>query len=375
MQNTLVRTRLLEARMEARDCQIHLLSRLAGGGTWTYEPDIGELTLSSQAAALLGLVADARLGLDQLLERVHKDDRARVRQALGQALRTREEFGLDVRIQRADGTQGVLRCAGRHHASALDPARLAISGVLQPADAAATDGGAAEPRRLGAMVERLERLHDLERRSIASRLLTEIAPHLNALRQRVESLSARQQLPADVRAELAAVADEGEAWLNGLRGVLFEMLPPTVGELGFAGAVERYANEQMSAAGVQVALALPADALPLAPATLDTLYQAARAGIDNVVRHAGARHARVSVACEAGHVVLTIEDDGIGIRQSDLMKEGALGLWAESERLASAGGELSVHGRPGRGTVMEVRIPVRGALLSQPAPQTSLQVA
>jgi signal transduction histidine kinase len=374
VQNTLVRTRLLESRMEARDCQIHLLTRLAGCGTWTYEPDIGELTLSSQAAALLGLIADARLGFEQLLERVHKDDRARVRQAFGQALRMREEFNLELRIQRADGTQAAMRCAGRHHASALDPSRLALSGVLQPADAS-MEGGAPEPRRLGAMVERLERLHDLERRSIASRLLTEIAPHLNALRQRVDSLAAQQQLPAAVYAELAAVADEGEAWLNGLRGVLFEMLPPAVGELGFAGALDRYASEQMSAAGIQVTLALPCDPMPLAPGTLDALYQSARAGIDNVVRHAGARHARISVACEAGYVVLTIEDDGIGIRQADLMKEGALGLWAESERLASAGGELSVHGRPGRGTVMEVRVPVRGALHPQSAPQATLQVA
>lgn len=374
MQKT-VRTRLLEARMEARDCQIQLLARLAGCGTWTYEPDVGELTLSSQAAALFGPVGDARLGFEQLLERVHKADRARMRQAFGQALRLREEFTLELRVQRADGTQATVRCAGRQHASALDPSRLALSGVLQAADAAATEGGVSEPRRLAAMVERLERLHDLERRSIASRLLTGIAPHLNALRQRVDSLAAQQQLPAAVYAELAAVANEGEAWLNGLREVLFEMLPPAVSELGFAGALERYATEQMSAAAVQVSFSLPADPLPLPPATLDSLYQTARAGIDNVVRHAGARHARVSVACDARHVVLTIEDDGIGIRQADLMKEGALGLWAESERLASAGGDLSVHGRPGRGTVMEVRIPVRGALRSQPAPQVSRQVA
>lgn len=366
MQNTLVRTRLLESRLEARDSQLQLLARLHGCGMWTYEPDTGELTLSAQGARLLGVAADARLGFEQLLERVQADDRPRVRQAFAQSLRVRDEFDVEFRLQKADGSQLAMSCAGRPHASALDPARHALSGVFQPADAA-MDGGAAEPRRLGAMVERLERVHHLELRTIASRLLSEIAPRLNGLRQRVGSLAGQEHLPADVRADLASVASESDAWVNSLRGVLFEMLPPAVAELGFAGALERYANEQLSAAGIHVALALPNDPLPLAAETLESLYQTARAGIDNVVRHASAKHARVSIECDARQVRLTIEDDGIGLRQTDLMKEGALGLWAESERLAGVGGELRINGRPGRGTVMEACIPVRGALRQESA--------
>jgi signal transduction histidine kinase len=359
VQNTLVRTRLLESRLQARDSQLQILARLHGCGTWTFEPDTGELTLSAQAATLLGVAADARLGFEELLARIHADDRARVRQGFGQALRVRDEFSVEFRLVRADGSHCGVRSAGRSHASALDPARHALSGVLQPTANAGAEAGMSEPRRLGAMVERLERLHELELRTIASRLLSEIAPRLNGLRQRVAGLAGQPDLPADARAQLSVVASESEAWLNGLRSVLFEMLPPAVAELGFAGALERYANEKMTAAGIRLALALPAEPLPLCTDTLEALYQTARAGIDNVLRHASARHARVSVECDGQQVVLTIEDDGVGITQTDLMKEGALGLWAESERLAGAGGDLRINGRPGRGTVLEARIPLR----------------
>jgi hypothetical protein len=156
VQNTLVRTRLLESRLEARDSQLQLLGRLHGCSTWTYEPDTGELLLSAHGAELLGVAADVRPGFEQLLERVRAEDRARVRQAFTQALRVRDEFDLDFRLEKADGAVVAVRCAGRAHASALDPARHALSGVFQPAGAA-MEGGAAEPRRLGAMVERLER--------------------------------------------------------------------------------------------------------------------------------------------------------------------------------------------------------------------------
>jgi signal transduction histidine kinase len=318
------------------------------------------------------VAADVRLGFEELLGRVHADDRSQVRQAFGQALRIRDEFETGFRLVGTEGQHTRILCVGRPHTSALDPSRHALSGVFQPTADAATDGGAAEPRRLGAMVERLERLHDLELRTIASRLLSEIAPRLDGLRQRIGALAGQRDLPEDVRMELAAVSSDSEAWRNELRAVLFEMLPPAVAELGFAGAIERYANEQTSASGIELALALPAEPLPLPTDTLEALYQTARAGIDNVVRHSGARHARVSVECDARQVVLTIEDDGTGIRQTDLMKEGALGLWAESERLASAGGDLRVNGRPGRGTVMEARVPVRGVIRRE---TTTLRVA
>lgn len=365
MLNKSIRSRLLESRLEARDSQLQILSRQFGCGTFTLEPDTGEMACSAPCAALLGTSTDQRLAFETFLNLVHAEDRARVRGAFAQALRVREEFQVDFRLAGTPDTQ--LRCAGRTHTSALDPARHALSGVLQ--SAAGTAGEASgEPGKLGAMVERLERLHDLELRTVASRLLSEIAPRLNGLRERIALLTEQQDLSSGLHAELVGVAGETETWLNNLRGVLFEMLPPAVAELGFAGALERYATDQAGAAGIELALDLPAEPLPLPPATQETLYHAARAGIDNVVRHANARNVRVSVECDGRHVTLTIADDGVGLRQSDLMKENALGLFAESERLASAGGDLHVSGRPGHGTVLEARIPLRGAgLRQQPA--------
>jgi two-component system sensor histidine kinase UhpB len=366
LQKTSIRSRILDSRLEARDGQLLLIARQYGCGVWTFEPDTGEITCSDQGAALLGVANTQRLSLETLLNLVQPEDRPRVRTAFAQALRVRDEFTVEFRLVAADGTRTWLRCSGRPHASALDPARHALSGVLQAMEAESQPGvTAAEPKRMGAMVERLERLHELELRTVASRLMSEIAPRLNGLRQRIGRLTEHQDLTSGLHSELVAVANETDAWLNTLRAVLFEMLPPAVAELGFAGALERYATEQLSAAGVEVALALPSDPLPLPATAQEALYHVARAGIDNVVRHANARNARVSVECDGRQVVLNITDDGTGLRQTDLMKEGALGLFAESERLASAGGELRVSGRPGQGTTLEACIPLRNPVRQQ----------
>jgi two-component system sensor histidine kinase UhpB len=344
----------MESRLEARDVQLQQMARLFGCGTWTLEPDTGELTCSAHCAGLLGIATDTRLGFDVLLELAFAEDRARVRHAFTQAVRVRDDFTVEFRLA-GEGHRWV-RCVGRSHASALNPDRHALSGVLTPmTDAASTAAHAPDPR-LGALVDRLERLRELDLRTVASRLMSEIAPRLTDLRQRVAALAAERDLAPLVRAELAAVAEETAAWLDSLRTVVFELIPPAVAELGFEGALERYASEQMAAAGIELTLSLPAEPLPLATSAQEALYQAARAGLDNVVRHAGAKKVRVGVETNGREVLLSIVDDGVGIRQADLMKDGALRLFTESERLAAQGGDLRVSGRPGQGTVFEARV-------------------
>ena len=162
---------------------------------------------------------------------------------------------------------------------------------------------------------------------------------------------------------------------DALRGAIFEMSPPGVAELGFAGALERYASEHAAAAGVELAFDVPALTLPVAMPVLESLYVVARAGIDNVVRHARARHMRVQVKCDAEELSLRIEDDGIGITDADLMKDDACSLFASSERLADSGGELRVSGRPDQGTVLEATIALRQRIRPLRQNVTKLRVA
>jgi signal transduction histidine kinase len=146
--------------------------------------------------------------------------------------------------------------------------------------------------------------------------------------------------------------------MDAVRGAIFEMSPPGVAELGFSGALERYASEHAEAAGIELSFDVVATSLPDLP-VLESLYLVARAGIDNVVRHARARHMRVAVKCDEEELTLRVEDDGIGITNADLMKDSACSLFASSERIADSGGELRVSGRPNQGTVLEATIALR----------------
>jgi signal transduction histidine kinase len=91
------------------------------------------------------------------------------------------------------------------------------------------------------------------------------------------------------------------------------------------------------------------------------LYRVVQESLNNIAKHAGAQHIGVQVAADNGNVVLTVRDDGVGFQvgqEIELLRGGHYGLAGMRERVAMAGGRLDVHSSPGRGTIIEVALPV-----------------
>lgn len=82
----------------------------------------------------------------------------------------------------------------------------------------------------------------------------------------------------------------------------------------------------------------------------------------NVVKHAQARHAKVSLWREGDRLQVAVEDDGVGFDVGDIgtrWKEArSYGLFSIRERLAPFAGSLTVDSKPGEGTQVTVSVPL-----------------
>ncbi|HYW05971.1 MAG TPA: sensor histidine kinase [Longimicrobium sp.] len=111
----------------------------------------------------------------------------------------------------------------------------------------------------------------------------------------------------------------------------------------------------LDAAGMRVELAV--EVVALERPVEEALALALREAVTNVVRHSGAASARVAVRRVGGECVLEVEDDG----RVSHGAEGS-GLRGMRERVAALGGSVArTPGAEGRGTRLEVRIPLAGA--------------
>jgi signal transduction histidine kinase len=98
------------------------------------------------------------------------------------------------------------------------------------------------------------------------------------------------------------------------------------------------------------------------------LFRIVQEGLNNVVKHSGARQAQVTLRGTADVLALSILDSGRGFDKDSSDVPDGLGLASMRERLRLIQGELSIRSQPGQGTtiVASVPIPRVGSSAEQP---------
>jgi signal transduction histidine kinase len=155
--------------------------------------------------------------------------------------------------------------------------------------------------------------------------------------------------PAKARRLLDDSVTQSSDGLRMLRELLAGARPSILSRLGLRVAVEKLAQSLPLPVLVDVTTAhLPA-------AIEASLYFFVSEALTNVVKHAGASRAAVTVAITADQVTAEVSDDGIGgVR----FARSGIGLAGLSDRVMALHGELAVDSRIGQGTRLRARIPL-----------------
>ena len=89
------------------------------------------------------------------------------------------------------------------------------------------------------------------------------------------------------------------------------------------------------------------------------LYRIVQEGLRNCQIHSDAGRASVTLNGDQSTLVLVIEDPGVGFDTAMTFENPGLGLSSIEERARLIGAQLVVDSAPGRGTRIEVTVPVR----------------
>src|SRR5262245_50281693 len=93
----------------------------------------------------------------------------------------------------------------------------------------------------------------------------------------------------------------------------------------------------------------------LPPEVETTLYRIAQEALNNVAKHAAAKHVEIILERRPDAVLLIVEDDGRGFDASGI-HGGGFGLVGMRERAALVGASLEIESTPGQGTTVLMRI-------------------
>jgi len=136
------------------------------------------------------------------------------------------------------------------------------------------------------------------------------------------------------------------------------MRPAAIDEFGLAAALEETVSRYRQESRLEVRLRVRGDVASISPEVQLVMLRAAEEALLNVRKHADAKRVLVSVRADATHVVLSVEDDGVGWGLGGTEGEGrGLGLAYLPERVVGFGGDVQrLRSRLG-GARLVVRIP------------------
>jgi signal transduction histidine kinase len=201
--------------------------------------------------------------------------------------------------------------------------------------------------------EQLVTAREEERRRLRRDLHDGLGPRLATLSLKADA--ARNYLPRDQQTSerlLLELKEELQGAIGEIRQIAHNLRPPALDQLGLVSALREHAS-QTSGNGLQVVVEAPETLPPLPAAVEVAAYRIALEALTNVVRHAGARHCRVTICVNAG-LRLRVRDDGRGLPAVPAV---GVGLGSMRERAAELGGTLSVTSAADGGTELEAFLP------------------
>jgi two-component system NarL family sensor kinase len=229
-----------------------------------------------------------------------------------------------------------------------------VAGAIEHADL--FQALAEKEAALAGMMRRTIQAQEEERRRVATEIHDGVTQQLVSIWYRL--LACDRSLDTDraqAARELEAAKLLVDEALEEARNAIHDLRPSVLDDLGLAPALRALAHRQLTG---ETTLDLDvADDVALPAHHEVVLYRVAQEAITNICRHANARRVKIALYEERPHVVLVVGDDGGGFDPAAGRSRMSFGLAGMTERVSLAGGRLSVHSAPGRGTVITVLIP------------------
>ncbi|WP_161569164.1 GAF domain-containing sensor histidine kinase [Candidatus Oscillochloris fontis] len=216
-----------------------------------------------------------------------------------------------------------------------------------------------------AVVGRAQRLAVEEERSrIAMEIHDAISQQLYGITYTIGACI--RQLPAHpdaVREQLVYLLPQAQHAAQGLRRAIFDLWPDDLDAARFKEELSGYFEEIAPPPRPRLFLHVDGgfDRLPVV--LRRQLYRIAQEVLNNVVKHAQASQAKLTLLYQDGEVVMRIADNGQGFDPVQVLADRSnashYGLSSMRERADALGGQIRIDSAPGSGTTLTVTLPLR----------------
>ena len=166
---------------------------------------------------------------------------------------------------------------------------------------------------------------------------------------------------AEIQAMLQSIERHAAEIAESLRLISHGLHPTVLQHIGLVAALQAHCAEVERRHHLEVTCFVDGEVEPSSQLVALSLFRIAQEALRNTTKHGQAKHARVSLVRGESDFSLSVVDDGKGFDVQLVRQNGGLGLVGIEERARLVHGRANVLSRPGRGTTVNVRVPVDAA--------------
>jgi two-component system, NarL family, sensor histidine kinase UhpB len=210
----------------------------------------------------------------------------------------------------------------------------------------------------------METLREDERIRISREIHDELGQKITALKMDLYWLENRlerigdEKLRTAMEEKIVAASSAADETMTTVQRIAAELRPAMLDNLGLIATLRHEAHEFEKRAAIPVQLQVPGQPVQLNNEITTATYRIFQEVLTNVARHAKATAVEASLTITNSTLRLQVTDNGIGVRREELARTQSLGLLGMTERAAMLGGNIQINGTPGRGTTVQLEIPI-----------------
>ena len=210
------------------------------------------------------------------------------------------------------------------------------------------------------LLSKIVSIQEDERKRISRDLHDHLGQKLTALSLTLELV--KQKCEKDELCKLIKQAQERAKEVDSeLSFLAWELRPASIDELGLEMTLENYARE--FSRHFQIPVKFHSNKLKEKRLNHEieiNLYRITQEALNNIAKHTQATDVSVLLEKLDNHIVLIIEDNGVGFSPNEKTnRSNRLGLVGMNERAALIGGKVEIESKKGKGTTIYARVPLQ----------------
>jgi two-component system, NarL family, sensor histidine kinase DegS len=275
---------------------------------------------------------------------------------------------LQSRLQRFSGV--LMSAPEGFNPGAVAQNRMTSASLIPMSEAQATEAGSNAPAHANGsgtgglsnkqLVSQIIQTQEAERLRVSRQIHDGPAQTMTNLVLRAEICERLLDMdPSRAKAELSGLKSVVNSTLQETRRFIFDLRPMILDDLGLEPTLRRYVQQFVEKHKLEVGVVINNMSQRLPNEIEVALFRIVQEALENVSKHAHAKHAQINLDHNGETVSVTVEDDGAGFNPDELKGKDPKrkGLATTQQRVDMFGGKLNIDSSPGRGTKLTVNLP------------------